>query len=257
MVKKRVNYDAIAPTYNQRFDSGKQENMVSALLSLAKELKAKRILEVGCGTGRWLSDLQSVTGGVYGLDFSAGMLKEAFKRNKFIRLTRGKAGQLPFAEAAFNLVYCVNAIHHFDCPPVFVSEARRLLKPGGKLAVVGMNPHGCRDNWYVYHYFEGIYKTDLDRFPSWGTVLDWMAAAGFAEVKWRVVDHILDHKIGREVLNDPFLQKNACSQLALLSDAAYNAGLRRIETALAEAEAAGQTLVFRSDIYVGMLVGQI
>jgi len=157
----------------------------------------------------------------------------------------------------FDLVFCVNAFHHFDPPRVFVSEARRLLRPGGALAIIGMDPHRGRDRWYLYDYFAGTYATDLDRFPSGGTVLDWMVAAGFARVEWCLAEHIVHQHVGRAVLRDPILQKHGTSQLALLTDEAYAAGLGRIETALAEAEAAGKTLVFPVDISLTMVTGRV
>jgi hypothetical protein len=138
-----------------------------------------------------------------------------------------------------------------------VFEARRLLRPAGALVVVGMDPHGQRDHWYVYRYFQGSYETDLERFPGWEGVLDWMAAAGFAQITWKEVERIHDPKIGRDVLNDPFLRKESTSQLALLTDEAYAEGLRRIRAAIDAAEAAGKRLVFPVDIRMGMLVGRI
>lgn len=255
MPKTRVDYDQIAPTYNRRFKGDAQSNTAATLLALTQELGAERVLEVGCGTGRWLADLRRIADQVYGLDLSAGMLVRARGRDTQLRLTRGRAARLPFPAATFDLVYCVNAIHHFDRQQQYVSEARRLLRPGGALAVVGMDPHGRQDSYYIYRYFEGVYENDLARFPSWGTVLDWMTAAGFARVSWSIAERILDPKIGRAVLEDPFLEKDATSQLALLSEAAYAAGLQRIQAAIETAEAAGETIVFPLDIPVGMLVG--
>jgi hypothetical protein len=138
-----------------------------------------------------------------------------------------------------------------------VAEARRLLRPGGALAVIGMDPHGRRDSWYIYEYFEGMYEDDLERFPSWGSVLDWMVAEAFTEIEWRPVERILDAKIGREVLDNPFLEKDSCSQLALLTDEAFAAGLRRIKAALAETEPSAETLVFSTEILLAMLVGRV
>jgi ubiquinone/menaquinone biosynthesis C-methylase UbiE len=265
-----VDYDRIAPTYNQRYVENERSDTAEALLACTDQIAAERgyaprVLEVGCGTGRWLAELRAVTPHVVGLDLSAGMLAQARKLGReSLRklagppagLARGRAEQLPFPEARFDLVYCVNAIHHFDQPRAFISEARRLLRPGSALAVVGMDPRGRRQSWYVYRYFDGVYETDLRRFPSWAEIADWMSAEGLA-VECRVVERIFDPKRGREVLDDPFLRKTSCSQLALLSQGAYRAGLRRIHDALDRAEAAGETLTFPVDTPLAMISGRL
>jgi ubiquinone/menaquinone biosynthesis C-methylase UbiE len=251
----RVDYNRIAPNYDRRFADGDQPAIAAALLALSRELGAGRLLEVGCGTGHWLSRLSPAAQKRHGLDLSPGMLVRARERAEHIDLVRGYAGRLPYVSASFDLIYCVNAIHHFDDPAAFIHQARRLLRPGGALVVVGMDPHTRQNAWYVYDYFEGTQQTDLRRFPSSGTILDWMAAAGFRHVSWGEVDWIHDPKVGRAVLDDPFLRKDACSQLALLDDNAYAAGLRRIEAALTRTEALGETLTFPSDITTIMLTG--
>jgi ubiquinone/menaquinone biosynthesis C-methylase UbiE len=260
---RRVDYDRIAPTYDRRFAADRQEPIALALRALAGELGAggtgrpARVLEVGCGTGRWLADLEPVTYQLYGLDLSTGMLQRAHGRSDGLFLVRGQAERLAFANAAFDLVYCVNALHHFDRPRAFVAEARRLLRPGGRLAVIGMDPRCYRGRWYAYRYFAGVLEADLRRFPSWGTVLDWMVAEGFVGVECRLVQRIVAPKVGRAVLDDPFLRKDACSQFVLLSERAYAAGLGHIEIALAEAEAAGEEIVFPVDLCLSMLTGQV
>jgi SAM-dependent methyltransferase len=258
--RAQVDYDRIAPTYNRRFAGGGHLGIAAALRGLAQEVGARQILEVGCGTGYWLAELASFAG-VHGLDLSSGMLAQAQQRQASFCLCQGRASRLPYADATFDLVYCVNAIHHFDAPEGFVYEAHRLLRPGGALAVVGTDPHTLCDSaggsaWYVYEYFEGTWQTDLVRFPSWGTILDWMAAAGFQQAAWQEVARIHDPKVGRAVLADPFLQKDSCSQLALLSDKEYTAGLRRIEAALAEAEEAGEAPIFHTDLALAMLTSR-
>jgi len=253
-----VDYDRLAATYDRRFSQGAPRGGAIALQALAQQLDARRILEVGCGTGHWLAGLGGPPSrSLCGLDLSAGMLAQARGREPSLCLVRGRASQLPFPPASFDLVYCVNAIHHFQRPRAFVAEARRLLRPEGVLAVVGSDPRQPGDRWYVYDYFAGTYETDLARFPSWGTVLDWMVAAGFEPVRWRLVEKIVSEKVGRAVLADPFLEKEAVSQLALLSDEAYAAGLDRIEAALAGAEAAGETLTFPVAFALAMLAGRI
>ena len=250
-------YDRIAPNYDQRFSGSQRAGTADALLSLAQVLNPERVLEVGCGTGRWLADLGAHAGQAIGLDLSAGMLRQAQRRAASLLLIRGRAGSLPFPTASFDLVYCVNAIHHFRWPRLFVSEARRLLRPGGRLAVVGTDPRGSAGRSYIYRYFEGAYDTDLARFPSWGEVMDWMVDEGLEGVECRQVERILERKIGREVLDDPYLQRDACSQLALLTDEVYVAGLRRIESLVHQAESAGERAVFVTDIPIAMVSGQL
>lgn len=257
MHDRRVDYDKIAPTYDRRYADEGSRGTARALLSLTRELAAKRILEVGCGTGRWLADLSLVCDKACGLDYSDGMLRQALKRDEELWLVRGRAGRLAFPDASFDLVYCVNAIHHFDQQRAFVFEARRLLRPGGALAIIGFDPRQHRDKWYVFDYFESAYETDLARFPSWGTALDWMASAGFVQAEWRLAERIRDHKQGAAVLNDPFLAKNASSQLSLLNDDAYAAGMNKIRSAVAKGEATGELPIFPCEILTRMLVGRI
>ena len=252
---RAVDYDRIAPSYNRRFVHETPGGEAQALAALVGKLQAARILEVGCGTGHWLAGLSDLTSQAFGLDLSAGMLAQARQHPGRLHFVRGQAGQMPFPAASFDLVYCVNAIHHFQQRRAFVCGARRLLRSGGALAIVGMDPRAHRHRWYVYDYFEGTFGVDLDRFPSWGATVDWLAAAGFERIEWQMVHQIVDHKLGRDVLADPFLQKNATSQLALLSDKAYAAGLRRIEDALDAAEAAGETLTFPTDLQIAIVVG--
>lgn len=257
MSDKRVDYDRIASSYDQRFENGAWRGTATALLDLARQTHAERILEVGCGTGYWLAHFSSITDRLHGLDLSVGMLYQARRRDRRLLLTRGRAECLPFSSACFDLVYCVNALHHFDGQRDFVSEARRLLRPGGALAVVGMDPHNSQTRFYLYHYFEGAYETDLVRFPPWVTVGDWMRVAGFEGISRKMTERILDHKIGSLVLEDPFLRKDATSQLTLLSNEAYTSGLRRIRSAIEAAEAAGARLIFPVDIPIAMVVGRV
>lgn len=253
-----VDYDRLAPTYDRRFAQGAPRGVAIALQALARQLDARRILEVGCGTGYWLAGLAGPPPcSLYGLDLSTGMLAQAQDREPSLGLVRGRADQLPFPPASFDLVCCVNAIHHFERPAAFIAQARRLLRPGGALAVVGSDPRQPGDRWYVYDYFAGTCDTDLGRFPSWGTLLDWMVAAGFEPIQWKLVEKVVSDKVGPAVLADPFLAKEAVSQLALLSDEAYAAGLGRIKAALARAEATGKTLTFPVAFALAMLAAWV
>jgi ubiquinone/menaquinone biosynthesis C-methylase UbiE len=115
-----LNYDQIAHQYNQRYPASQRWERGRALLSLAKQVKAETILEVGSGTGYWLNLLGQVTDGLFGLDYSMGMLQQSQGQSSLLKLSRGTGTQLPFQSGTFDLLYCVDAIHHFGDHRAFI-----------------------------------------------------------------------------------------------------------------------------------------
>lgn len=243
----RVNYDQIAATYDRRYESNSLDELAEALRSLVTGHEARRILEVGCGTGRWLAALPGAGRRVFGLDLSPGMLHQARKRSAPVYLACGRAGQLPLPRGSLDLLYVVNALHHFEQKRRFLREARRLLAPGGLVAIVAFDPRR-HPHWFVYQYFEGTYEMDLQRMPAATTLREWLSEAGFRDVRQRVMARVRNERRGAEIWDDPFLQKQGTSELALLSDEEYEAGLRRIRETIAAAEAAGTTSLFQAHI---------
>lgn len=251
----RVDYDAVADRYDRRYARRRNEGVGRALRALAGELHAQQALEVGCGTGRWLEELRDHVPRLYGADPARRMLGRVPHRTSF-GLVAARAGRLPFAPGRFDLVFCVNALHHFDDPRAFVTEAAGLLKPRGALALVGLDTRVPPSSWYVWQCFPESYALDQLRYPAWPDVLDWMAQAGLQDVRFGLAERLSGRKRGREVLSDPFLEKDANSQLLLLSDEAYAAGLRRIEAWLAEAEARDELPAFQVDLQLKIAVGR-
>lgn len=255
MTSPKLNYDQIAPQYNQRYPDSQTWERGQALLDLAKQTQAATILEVGSGTGFWLNLLNQPERKLFGLDYSMGMIRQARQQAAPLRLSRGLGTQLPYRSSIFDLLYCVDAIHHFGDHRAFIAEAFRLLKPGGALAIIGHDPHEGESNWYIYEYFDTVYDTDLRRYPSGKSVLLWMKQEGFENLSAKVVEQIRNIHVGEAVLKDPFLKHSATSQLALLSEEAYNAGVKRIQSALEMTKTKGERIIFRSEIEVKMQVG--
>ena len=252
----KLNYDKIASDYNQRYPAAQKWERGQALLELAKDLKAKTILEVGSGTGYWLNQLRQVTNGLYGLDYSMGMIEQAKQQPAELNLSRGTGTQLPYQSGTFDLIYCVDAIHHFGDHHAFTHEAFRLLKPKGALAIIGHDPHSVdTSSWYIYNYFDTVYDTDLRRYPAGTSIVKWMEHDGFKNISSETVEQIKNIHVGEAVLKDPFIKHNATSQLALLSEETYQTGLKRINQALAEAKEKDERIVFRSEINVKMFLG--
>ncbi len=252
----RVNYDQIAPEYDRRFVSSELEERGKALLALANLLRAERILEAGCGTAHWLSALRPVTHQLVGLDYSDGMLRQAQQRQAGLELVRGSGDRLPFCAQSFDLVYCVDAIHHFPDQAGFISQAMEILHGGGILAVLGMDPHNPKNSWYANDFFDGMLETDLKRFPSHATLLEWMKSAGFVNIQVAEVERLDETRIGAQVLSDPYLKKNSCSQMALLSDEVHQAGMARLSAAVEAEQARGASFIGRTVLCIDMISGQ-
>jgi SAM-dependent methyltransferase len=248
-----VAYDEIAKLYDLRYTAGPQ-GVAEILGSCAARVRARRILEAGCGTGHWLS---MFTGGpsLYGLDYSTGMLARARRKCAALHLCRGEASRLPFAPASFDFIYCVHAIQHFTGAADFINQAHDLLRPGGVLAIIGMDPHLGQDSWYVYDYFPGTRQTDLRRYPSSSALLGLMQEAGFVECERLSGASLQQDFAGKEVFRDPILQKDGASQLSLLSDDEFAAGMARIRAALDRETAGGREIIFPAHLSLPAVIG--
>ena len=227
--QNKVNYDEIAAEYDQRYQEERRQGTYEALRGLLSDESPSRVLEIGCGTCHWLKALGAIylSRTLIGVDLSLEMLKHA-ENTEGIFLSQGKAEALPLMDESIDLVYCVNALHHFVDKRAFIREAFRILIPGGIMAIIGMDPSDHRNQWYIYDFFEGTYSRDLKRFPTWTQVELWLQNAGFTDLNRTDVDFIHDPKTSHTVFNDPFLRKNACSQLALLSEKEYQCGMNKI-----------------------------
>jgi SAM-dependent methyltransferase len=95
----------------------------------------ERILDFGCGCGRVLRHWKDLTAvHVCGSDFQVPLLRECQRILPFVRLAaNGAEPPLPFADASFDLIYCLSVFTHFDerQEPLWRDEIRRVLKPGG------------------------------------------------------------------------------------------------------------------------------
>jgi ubiquinone/menaquinone biosynthesis C-methylase UbiE len=253
---KHANYDEISTVYDQRYAAENRNRPAAALQQVIDRLQARCVLEAGCGTGHWLSQLR-VVDLACGLDNSAGMLANARQKTPPLDLTRASAHTLPYARQSFDFVYCINALHHFNAPQAFISEARRVLRPGGALSLIGMDPHSGKNQWYLYDYFPGTYEADLARYPSSATMNAWLQSAGFTSLESTAADQIYHDYQGADIFKDPMLQKNGTSQLALLSMDAFNQGMAHMREAVDQAASIAKTITFSTHIALVMITGYI
>ncbi len=102
---------------------------------------SRRIADVGCGTGilatRILAELRPDR--VYGFDASEGMLEHARGRSRAVTWMLARSESLPLSGQSLDAVVSSHAFHFFD-QPAALAEFRRVLVPGGVVAIVIVNP---------------------------------------------------------------------------------------------------------------------
>jgi ubiquinone/menaquinone biosynthesis C-methylase UbiE len=116
----------------------------AVLRALAAE-SCRRVLDIGCGTGRLVERLVEARApdAVVGCDFSAGMLREAAARlegSAAATLVRGDATRLPFRDGVFDAAVSTEAFHWFPDQAAALRELRRVLRPGGRLLLALVSP---------------------------------------------------------------------------------------------------------------------
>lgn len=137
-------YDAGASTYDDRHTDPAARRRTARIEAplLAAVRGRERVLELGVGTGRLLSQLTART--AIGVDVSAAMLAEAAKKR--LAVVRADAHQLPFADARFDAILAGGGVFRYlDTAPA-LGECARVLAPGGVLAIhqFGANPFRLR-----------------------------------------------------------------------------------------------------------------
>ena len=110
-----------------------------------------RVLEVGCGSGAYTTHIAHAvgrTGEVAALDIQRAMLaqlKSKLSRPEHqdvrnVRLCEGSAYELPFREGSIDLVSMITALPEIQDQQEALAEVKRVLKPGGILAVTEFFP---------------------------------------------------------------------------------------------------------------------
>lgn len=242
-----VDYDTIAADYDARYDRNDYTGVARALLAFVQNgTTSTRILEVGCGTGHWVNFFGQSHIRVVGVDLSEGMLTIAKARAPDARLIRTRAEALPCRAASFNRIFCVNALHHFTDPIAFFHDARRALVDGGGLLTIGLDPHAGRDRWWIYDYFPTALIEDRRRYLPTERIRELMEAAGFSRCETDEVQHMPAQMTVSEAARRGFLDRTSTSQLMVISDEEYEAGMKQIYSADNDAGAK----ILRADLRV-------
>src|SRR6266567_1658740 len=199
----RRMFDRIAPVYDAM-----NRTMTAGLDRRWRRLSAEAVVRPGdavldacCGTGDLAIACARAGGQVTGLDFSERMLERARQKAPELAWVSGDLLSLPFADATFDAATVGFGVRNVDGLERALRELRRVLRDGGRLGILEITrPRGLLAPFYRF-WFDGVVPllgkllpggaaysylpASVRRFPGPEDLAGLIAAAGFAEVRYR------------------------------------------------------------------------
>jgi len=195
--------------------------------------KGSKVLDIGCGTGRFTLMLCKITkADVYAIDPSEEMLGEAKKKDKKKRVfwNLSTAEELLFPSKFYDCVYMTFVFHQIKNRKKAVAEINRILKPKGKCVFMTTSyAHIRRSPLYM---FPGLAKIDLARFPSLPEFKRILERGGFRNVHYHL-DRYEDHRYAIDDYLNRVKSKHI-STLSVLSKEQFERGYEIFERRLKE-----------------------
>jgi demethylmenaquinone methyltransferase/2-methoxy-6-polyprenyl-1,4-benzoquinol methylase len=202
----RTMFDRIAPVYDvmNRVMTAGLDVRWRRLAAAAAVRRGDRVLDAACGTGDLaIAGLKAGAGKVTGLDFSERMLERARKKDARIEWLQGDLLALPFADGTFDAATVGFGVRNVADLELGLRELRRVLRPGGRLAVLEITqPRGPLKPFFslwfdrvvpllgkvlpggsAYAYLPASVK----RFPDAEAFVALLEKCGFAEVRFKLL----------------------------------------------------------------------
>jgi demethylmenaquinone methyltransferase/2-methoxy-6-polyprenyl-1,4-benzoquinol methylase len=200
----RTMFDRIAPVYDamNRLMSAGLDQRWRRITAEAAVHEGDRVLDACCGTGDLAIAALAEGGQVTGVDFSERMLDRAVRKSDAVEWRRADALDLPFGDDSFDAVTVGFGVRNLEDLGRGLGEFRRVLRPGGRLAVLEITrPRGPLALFYrlwfdrlvpllgrtlpggsAYTYL----PASVRRFPGPVEFAELMRRAGFDPVAYRL-----------------------------------------------------------------------
>ena len=228
-VSVQFNYDNCADIYDDyRTGFGPY---LGALVDLARAAGARRALEIGCGTGNTArAFLKEYPCTLTGVDISGKMLAKAQAKRATNQWVQASAAHLPIASGRMDYIFGCYVLHHIEHLEGALAECYRVL--GSGYAAFATASHNFIERYPMNAYFPSFAAIDKARFPRVDAIQRLYRRLGFRETGVvtcadapRRIDAAYVDRIAAKFI----------STYALLPQAEFNAGLKRLYADLAPA----------------------
>ena len=190
------------------------------------DLAGRRVLDIGCGTGRASEALAARGSRVWGVEPEPEMAELARRRVSTVKVA--PAERLPFKDGWFERALMWLVVHLVDRPQAF-AEAARVLAEDGRLAIGTFHPEHFERYW-LKEFFPSLEAIDKSRFPTPDDLQSELSAA-FERVELHRLTQ--SASVSRETAIER-VRRRFISPLQLLDEQELDEGLRRMEAELPE-----------------------
>ena len=192
------------------------------------DLRGRRVIDVGCGTGRLAQALgERASARVWGVDVSEEMAVRARELGVNVRVARAEA--LPFKPGWFERGVLRMVAHLLDRPRAF-GELARVIRSDGRVVVATSDPASFDEHW-LREFFPSLRAIERARFPGEEELRTELTGAGFAFVTFTRLS--VERTMTKEHALETIRAK-IYSTYDLLTAEEYTAGLARAESELRE-----------------------
>jgi|SRR3989344_1496914 len=147
--KDRAHFTRWALSYDTGISGYFFRKSYQKTLHVALPRPHQRVLDLGCGTGGFIDALFAIepTLSIVGVDYTKAMLDQAqekFRNNPLATFLLEPAEQLSAQSQSIDVIYCLDAFHHFTDPDIALTQMRRILKPNGLMVILDPINDGWR-----------------------------------------------------------------------------------------------------------------
>ncbi len=168
------------------------------LLSLIRDVEAKDILDVGCGTGRYTKRFEDLGARVVGIDFSRKMIRIAKAKTKMASYVVADASHLPFKDNIFHIVLSALVLNHIKNLNLFLTEMSRTCRTIGDLIITSVWREGIREVEEFLEYFGKNLEFTAQEYLYPPNILHKSLSELCAQITYSIISLYVDYGEGQK-----------------------------------------------------------